>query len=52
MGSKLLESKLIHRVVVPITAYNSFVPLLKSFIANVLKCRAQNLNAYALICVS
>ena len=34
-GGKAFERKLVHSVVVPITTYNSFVSLLKSFIANV-----------------
>ena len=39
-------------VVLIIMASNNFVPLLKSLIANVLRCKARlNLNAGALLCV-
>ena len=41
-GGEAFKRRLVHGVALIIM---EFVPLLKSFIANVLKCKAQNLNA-------
>ena len=41
MGGKVFERSLVHSVAVAIAAKNNFVPLLKRFIANVLKCKAR-----------
>ena len=39
-GWKSVKRKLVHSVVVAISPQNNFTPLLKSFIANLLKCKA------------
>ena len=48
MGGKAFERRLVHRVVVAIPARNNFVPLLKCFIANVLKCKFKGIP---LLCI-
>ena len=40
MGGEAFKRKLVHSVAITIMALNNFVPLLKSFTANVLKCAA------------
>ena len=40
-GDKAFKRRLVHSVALIIMAYNNFVPLLKSFIANVLRCKAR-----------
>ena len=54
MSSEAFKRRLVHSATIAIAALKSLVPMLKSFIANVLKCKAflkQSLNAYALLCV-
>jgi len=54
MSSETFKRRLVHSAVIAIAALKNLVPQLKSFIANVLKCKAflkQSLNAYALLCV-
>ena len=53
-GGEAFERRLVYSVTLIIVASNNFVPLLKSFIVNGLKCKArlkQILNACALLCV-
>ena len=40
MDGEAFKRRLVHSVALTIMACNNFVPLLKSFIANVLKCKA------------
>ena len=57
MAGEAFKRRLVHSValtIIIIMAQNKIVPLLKSFIANILKCKAhlkQNLNVCALLCV-
>ena len=39
MGGEAFKRRLAHSVLLAIMALNNFAPLLKSFIANVLKCK-------------
>ena len=53
-GEEAFKRRLVLSVAVAIAAVNNFVLLLKSFITNVLKCKArlkQYLNAYPLLCI-
>ena len=40
MGGKMFKRRLVHSVAAGIVTLKNFIPLLKSFIANVLKCKA------------
>ena len=41
MGIEAFKRRLIHDVALIIMAYNNFIPLLKGFIVNVLKCKSR-----------
>ena len=51
-GSEAYKRRLVYGVVFIIIAYNSFVPLLRSFIANVLKCKACLESNFKCVCVT
>ena len=51
MDGEAFKRRLVHSVALANMAENNFVMLLKTFIANVLKCKARNLNVFALPCV-
>ena len=49
---KAFKRRLVHSVALIIMAYNNFVPLFKSFIANVLKCKACLKGNFKCLCVT
>ena len=51
-GGKAFKRRLVHYVLLIIMAQNNFVLLLKSFIANVLKCKARLKSNFKCVCVT
>ena len=52
MGGKTFKRRLVRGVALIIMAYDNFVPLLKSFIANVLKFKASLKAKFKCMCVT
>ena len=50
--AKCSKERQVHSVVVAIAALNNLVPLLKSFIANVLKCKASLKAKFKCLCAT
>ena len=52
MGGEAFKRRPIRSVALTIMAKNNFVPLLKSFIANMLKCKARLKTKFKCVCVT
>jgi len=51
MGGEAFKRRLVHDFALMLMAKNNFVLLLKSFIADLLKCLARLKNSFVLLCV-
>ena len=52
MGGEAFKRRLVHSVALTIMALKNFVLLLKSFIANVLKCKARLKTKFKCVCIT
>ena len=52
MAGEIFKRRLVHSVALTIMAQNNFVPLLKSFIANILKRKAHLKTKFKCVCVT
>ena len=52
MGGKAFKRRLVHSVTLTVMAFNNFVPLLKSLIANMLKCKTRLKTKFKCMCIT